>query len=382
MNKATKMVHAGLEPDPVFGALSVPIYQAATFEQETVGHPVGKWAYGRGGNPTRHALEVALAEIELGRYGYAFASGMAAIDAVCAILTQGDRMICTHAVYGGAYEYFRTILPGRGVSVEFADCTSLDELDASLQQGARLLWIETPSNPALTILDMDAICQIAHRHGVLVAADNTFATPYLQNPLSFGVDIVMHSCTKYLGGHSDVIAGCVVVNDRALSQTIFHHQAVTGNVAGPFDSWLVLRGIRTLKVRMQAHCQNAMQIAQKLVGHPKIERVLYPGLPDHPGHELAARQMQDGFGGMLSIVIKGAEAEARRFAESTELFTLAVSLGGVESLIGYPPASSHRPMNPEARLAAGAPPNLVRLSVGIEDADDLLEDIIHALEAV
>ncbi|MHB1460720.1 MAG: trans-sulfuration enzyme family protein [Armatimonadota bacterium] len=381
MRKATSIVHSGFEPDPTFGALSVPIYQASTFDQTTVGHPVGQWFYGRGGNPTRHALEVSLAELECGQYAYAFASGMAAVDATCAVLSNGDRLICANAVYGGAYEYFTTILPSRGVSVDFVDCTDYDQLEASLKKGARLLWIETPSNPALTIIDIDAVCKLAHKYGVLVAADNTFASPYLQNPLNLGVDIVMHSCTKYLGGHSDVIAGAVVLNDKELAHRIYHHQVVTGNVLGPFDSWLVFRGIRTLKVRMQAHCENALRIAQALVGHPKLERVLYPGLSDHPGHDIAVRQMKDGFGGMISVVVKGGSAEAKKFAESTKLFSLAVSLGGVESLIGYPPSSSHRPMDQAARQAAGALPNLVRLSVGIEDHEDLLEDILAALDA-
>ncbi len=382
MRKATSIVHAGCEPDPAFGALSVPIYQASTFEQTSVGHPVGQWFYGRGGNPTRNALEVSLAVIECGEYAYAFASGMAAVDAACAVLSCGDRLVCANAVYGGAYEYFTTILPSRGVTVDFVDCTDHELLEASLKLGARLLWIETPSNPSLTIIDIKAVCDLAHQYGALVAADNTFASPYLQNPLNMGVDIVMHSCTKYLGGHSDVILGAVIANDKAIAHKIYHHQVVTGNVAGPFDSWLVLRGIRTLKVRMKAHCENAMQVAQALVGHPKIERVLYPGLPEHPGHELASRQMTGGYGGMFSVVMKGGAAEARKFVESTKLFSLAVSLGGVESLIGYPPSSSHRPMDEAARMAAGAEPGLVRLSVGIEDVDDLLEDLLTALDSV
>ncbi len=382
MRKATSVVHTGCEPDPSYGALSVPIYQASTFDQTTVGHPVGQWFYGRGGNPTRHALEVSLAALECGQYAYAFASGMAAVDAACAVLSNGDRLICANAVYGGAYEYFTTILPSRGVSTDFADCTDLDQLETSLKHGAKLLWIETPSNPSLTIIDIQSVCDLAHKYGVLVAADNTFASPYLQNPLNLGVDIVMHSCTKYLGGHSDVILGAVIANDKANAHKIYHHQVVTGNVAGPFDSWLVLRGIRTLKVRMKAHCDNALQIAQALVGHPKLEQVLYPGLLDHPGHDIAARQMNDGFGGMISVVVKGGASEAKKFAESTKLFTLAVSLGGVESLIGYPPASSHRPMDHAARQAAGALPNLVRLSVGIEDVDDLLEDLLTALDSI
>ena len=382
MHNATKFVHAGQNADPDTGALSVPIYQASTYQMTGIGKPTGQWVYGRGGNPTRNALEIALAEIELGKHAYALGSGMAAVDAACAVLNAGDRLICADAVYGGAYEYFTTILPKRGIQTVFVDCTDLVSLETELKLGAKLVWIETPSNPYLTIIDMTAVATLAHRYGAYVCADNTFASPYLQNPISFGVDIVMHSCTKYLGGHSDVIAGAVITADDDIAEQIKHHQVVTGDVLGPFDAWLVHRGLRTLKVRMQAHCQNAQYIAEALVGHPKLEQVLYPGLPQHAGHELAAQQMEGGFGGMISVVLKGGIDQVKQFVESTQIFALAPSLGGVESLIGYPAMSSHRPMSAEARLRAGALPNLVRISVGIEEVDDLLNDLLQALNAV
>ena len=370
----TRAIHHGQEPDPVTGAVTVPIYQTSTYAQEAPGLHKG-YAYARTANPTRTALERCLAALEEGSFGLAFASGMAAIAAVSYLLSPGDHVLVPNDVYGGTYRYFVRVLRRYGVDTSFVDMTDLDQVEEAFTPSTKLVLVETPTNPYLKILDIQAIAEVAHGRGALVAVDNTFATPYFQKPLLLGADLVIHSTTKYLGGHSDVVGGAVVTSRADLYEALKFHQNAVGAVPGPFDCWLVLRGIKTLAVRMERHQANASRVAAFLRSHPRVERVYYPGLPDHPGHAVARRQMS-GFGGMVSFTVKGGKEAARRVASQTRIILLAESLGGVESLIDHPASMTHASL-------AGTPlqvdEGLLRLSVGIEHPDDLIEDLEQAL---
>src|SRR6266487_3221883 len=373
----TLAIHAGQEPDPGTGAVVPPIYQVSTYKQDGVGGLRGGYEYSRTANPTRTALEVCLATLEGGARGLAFASGMAAEDCLLrTICGPGDRVLIPDDAYGGTYRLFAKVLNRWGVRhtpVRIADAAAV--MDALGQAPARAVWIETPTNPLLQIADIAAIARLAHDAGALLVVDNTFASPYLQRPLALGADVVVHSTTKYLGGHSDVIGGALVAADAQLGDELAFHQNALGAIAGPFDAWLTLRGVRTLSIRMDRHGQNAARIAAALSAHPAVAEVLYPGLRSHPGHELAAKQMR-GFGGMVSLRIRGGEQEAVRMCSRTRLFTLGESLGGVESLIEHPGRMTHASV---AGSALEVPADLVRLSVGIEDAADLIEDLRQAL---
>lgn len=371
---ATRAIHAGQDPDPGTGAVSVPIYQTSTFAQEAVGVNKG-YDYARSGNPTRTALEVALAALEGGKYGLAFASGLAAETTVALSLSAGDHVICGDDVYGGTFRLFDKVFKHLGITFNYVDTSDVDHVAAAIRPETKLIWLETPTNPMLKLADIAAITALAKPKGILTVVDNTFGTPYFQRPLSLGADITLYSTTKYLGGHSDVVGGAVVLNDQALYERLKFLQNAAGGVPGPFDSWLVLRGIKTLAVRMRAHESNALAIAKFLEKHPQVEKVIYPGLPSHPQHELAKRQMS-GFGGMISLILKGGEAAGRALVERTKLFTLAESLGGVESLIELPAAMTHASV---AGSELEVPAGLVRISVGIEDEADLLADLEAAL---
>lgn len=371
---ATRAIHAGQDPDPGTGAVSVPIYQTSTFAQEAVGVNKG-YDYARSGNPTRTALEVALAALEGGKYGLAFASGLAAETTVALSLSAGDHVICGDDVYGGTFRLFDKVFKHLGITFNYVDTSDVDHVAAAIRPETKLIWLETPTNPMLKLADIAAITALAKPKGILTVVDNTFGTPYFQRPLSLGADITLYSTTKYLGGHSDVVGGAVVLNDQALYERLKFLQNAAGGVPGPFDSWLVLRGIKTLAVRMRAHESNALAIAKFLEKHPQVEKVIYPGLPSHPQHELAKRQMS-GFGGMISLILKGGEAAGRALVERTKLFTLAESLGGVESLIELPAAMTHASV---AGSELEVPAGLVRISVGIEDEADLLTDLESAL---
>lgn len=371
---ATRAIHAGQDPDPGTGAVSVPIYQTSTFAQDAVGVNKG-YDYARSGNPTRTALEVALAALEGGKYGLAFASGLAAETTVALSLSAGDHVICGDDVYGGTFRLFDKVFKHLGITFNYVDTSDVDHVAAAIRPETKLIWLETPTNPMLKLADIAAITALAKPKGILTVVDNTFGTPYFQRPLSLGADITLYSTTKYLGGHSDVVGGAVVLNDQALYERLKFLQNAAGGVPGPFDSWLVLRGIKTLAVRMRAHESNALAIAKFLEKHPQVEKVIYPGLPSHPQHELAKRQMS-GFGGMISLILKGGEAAGRALVERTKLFTLAESLGGVESLIELPAAMTHASV---AGSELEVPAGLVRISVGIEDEADLLTDLESAL---
>jgi cystathionine beta-lyase/cystathionine gamma-synthase len=370
----TRAIHAGQPPDPATGAVVPPIYQTSTFAQAAPGVHKG-YEYSRTANPTRTALEACLASLEEAHYGLAFASGMAALTTVAYLLNPGDRVLAPDDVYGGTYRLFVRVLRRYGIETTFVDMTDLQQVEAALQSRPRLVLLETPTNPYLKILDIARIAEMAHARDALVAVDNTFASPYFQRPLALGADIVVHSTTKYLGGHSDVVGGAVLTNSQDIYQTLQFHQNAAGAVPGPFDCWLVLRGIKTLAVRMERHAANARRVAQFLRGHPAVVRVFYPGLPDHPGHDLARRQMT-GFGGMVSFIVAGGGAAARAVASATRIFTLAESLGGVESLVDHPASMTHASL-------AGSPlqvdDGLIRLSVGLEHPDDLIEDLGQAL---
>ncbi|MDL4815720.1 cystathionine gamma-synthase [Actinomadura opuntiae] len=371
----TLAIHAGQEPDPATGAVVPPIYQVSTYKQDGIGGLRGGYEYSRSANPTRTALEVCLAEIEAGARGLAFASGLAAEDALIrTVCRPGDHVIIPNDAYGGTYRLFAKVAEPWGVTFDPAPLGDVAAVRAVMRPETKLVWAETPTNPLLALADIAALAGVAHDAGALLAVDNTFASPYLQRPLDLGADVVVHSTTKYMGGHSDVIGGALVVADAELGERLAFHQNAMGAVAGPFDAWLTLRGIRTLGVRMDRHCANAEKVAAMLTRHDAVRQVLYPGLPDHPGHEIAAKQMR-GFGGMVSFRMESEEA-AVRVCERTKLFTLGESLGGVESLIEHPGRMTHA-------SAAGSPlevpPDLVRLSVGIEDADDLLRDLELAL---
>ncbi|MBA3252015.1 MAG: cystathionine gamma-synthase [Geodermatophilaceae bacterium] len=372
----TLAIHAGQEPDAATGAVAVPIYQTSTYKQDGVGGLRGGYEYSRSANPTRTALETCLAALEAGTHGFAFASGLAAEAAlVQAVCGPGDHVIIPNDAYGGTYRLFARVLERWGLAYTPVWLGDLDQVRAAIRPQTRLLWCETPTNPLLGIADIAALAELAVEAEALLAVDNTFATPYLQQPLALGADVVVHSTTKYIGGHSDVVGGALVVRDDALAETLTFHQNALGGVPGPFDSWLVLRGAKTLGVRMDRHCSNAERVVELLAGHRAVERVLYPGLRDSPGYPVASKQMR-GFGGMVSFLLRDGEQAALDVCAKTELFTLGESLGGVESLIEHPARMTHASV---AGSPLQVPPELVRLSVGIETIDDLLADLTHAL---
>lgn len=374
----SKTIHGGQKPDLAYGAVIPPIYQTSTYAQTTPGGHKG-YAYSRSANPTRTALEQSLSSIENGNYGLAFASGLAAIDAVIKLLNPGDEVLSTNDLYGGSYRLFKQIFEKYGIKFQFVDMQNANQLEKCINDSTKLIWVETPTNPMMNIIDIKAIVHLAKRHHLLVAVDNTFATPYLQLPLDLGVDIVMHSATKYLGGHSDVVVGALIVNDSKLADQLYFIQNASGAVCGPMDSFLTLRGIKTLHVRMQRHCENGKAIATYLANHPKIEKVYWPGFEDHPNHEVAKRQMND-FGGMISFIPKGSSFEdAIKIIEKLKIFTLAESLGGVESLAGHPASMTHASIPKEERKKIGVLDSLIRLSVGIEDEADLIADLEQAI---
>ena len=374
----TKTIHGGQEPDPAYGAVMPPIYQTSTYAQAEPGDHKG-YEYSRTHNPTRRALEKSMASIENGQYGLCFASGLAAIDAVIKLLQPGDEVLSSNDLYGGSYRLFAKIFEGMGIRFHFVDLTDPQTVAKKLNDKTKLIWIETPTNPMMQVVDIETYVAMVKGKNILVAVDNTFASSYLQQPLDMGADIVMHSATKYLGGHSDVIMGTLVVNDAALHEQLAFIQNASGAVPGPMDSFLTLRGIKTLSVRIQRHCENAAQIAQYLARHPKIERVYWPGFESHPQHTIAKKQMRD-FGAMLSFVSKDADFErAKEILRRLQLFTLAESLGGVESLAGHPASMTHASIPKAMREQQGVVDGLIRLSVGIEDSTDLIADLEQAL---
>ncbi len=373
----TRAIHAGQDADPASGATIVPVYQTATYTQDAIGEHRG-YEYSRSGNPTRTALETCIASLEGGRYGLAYGSGMAAIAGAMQLVSGGDHVVVADDLYGGSHRLFTQVLPRYGVRFTYVDATKPEEVSKAVEPTTRMIWIESPTNPLLRLIDIAACGEIAARAGALLVVDNTFATPYLQNPLAFGAHVIVHSTTKYIGGHSDVIGGALVVDDEELSRKLRFTRNATGGVPGPFDAWLTLRGLKTLAVRMRQHETNAVRVAAFLRSQRGVARVHYPGFPDHPGHEIAKRQMR-GFGGMVTIELAGGEAAARSLCSSTRIFSLAESLGGVESLIGYPWTMSHAAFAEEDRLAKGITPATVRISVGIEDAADLCDDLAQAL---
>jgi len=375
----TKVIHAGVHPDEATGAIMTPIYQTSTYVQDEIGVHKG-YEYSRTGNPTRQALENNLAAIEGGKYGACFGSGLAAIDAVIKMLNPGDEVISTNDLYGGSYRIFTTIFQKYGIKFHFVDMFDIDNIEEKINSNTKLIWLETPSNPMMNIIDVKKVCQIAKKNNILVGVDNTFATPYLQNPLALGADLVMHSVTKYLGGHSDVVMGALVTSDKVIADEIYRIQNSSGAVCGPMDSFLVLRGIKTLHLRMQRHCENGEKIALFLDNHPLIAKVYWPGLQSHINHDIAKNQMK-GFGGMISFTLVGDDIEmAKKVVSKTELFTLAESLGGVESLIGHPSTMTHASIPREERLKSGVVDSLIRLSVGVEDVTDLISDLEKALK--
>jgi cystathionine gamma-lyase/cystathionine beta-lyase len=379
MKLATKFIHAGTEPDPSTGAIMTPIYQTSTYVQEAPGKNKG-YEYARSQNPTRKALEEALAVIENGKHGLAFSSGVAATDAVLKLLVPGDEVVAGNDMYGGTYRLFTKIYEKAGIKFSFVDMTDTANISKAVTSKTKLIWVETPTNPLLNITDIAAVAAIGKVAKALVCVDNTFASPYLQNPLDLGADIVLHSATKYLGGHSDVIQGALIMNDDQLREQLYFIQKSCGAVPGPMDCFLVLRGIKTLHVRMQRHCENGIKIAQFLRNHPKVGKVYWCGFEDHPGYAIAGKQMR-GFGGMMSFTLKDDSVEtATKVLSSTRLFSLAESLGGVESLINHPASMTHASIPREERIKNGLSDSLIRLSVGIEDADDLIEDLRQAIE--
>ena len=374
----TATIHGGQSYDPAYGAVMPPIYQTSTYAQTTPGGHKG-FEYSRTHNPTRQALEKSLASIENGKYGLAFGSGLAAIDAVLKLLKPGDEVVSTNDLYGGSYRLFTKIFEGFGIKFHFIGMSDVNEVSKAINKKTKLIWVETPTNPMMNVVDIKAVSAIAKKHQLLLAVDNTFASPYLQQPLDFGADIVMHSATKYIGGHSDVVLGALIVNDDDLAERLFFIQNASGAVCGPMDSFLTLRGIKTLHVRMQRHCENGKIIAEYLNNHPKIEKVYWPGFDTHPNHLIAKTQMRD-FGGMLSFIPVGADFNAAiKIIENLKLFTLAESLGGVESLAGHPASMTHASIPKIEREKSGVVDSLIRLSVGIEDAQDLIEDLEQAI---
>ena len=379
MKLATKFIHAGSEPDPSTGAIMTPIYQTSTYVQEAPGKNKG-FEYARSQNPTRKALEEAFAVIENGKHGLAFSSGVAATDAVLKLLVPGDEVVAGNDLYGGTYRLFTKIYQKAGIKFSFVDMTDVNNISKAITANTKLIWVETPTNPLLNITDIAAVVAIGKAAKALVCVDNTFASPYLQNPLDLGADIVLHSATKYLSGHSDVIQGALIINDDSLREQLYFIQKSCGAVPGPMDCFLVLRGIKTLHVRMQRHCENGIKIANWLRNHPKVGKVYWCGFEDHPGYAIASKQMR-GFGGMISFTLKDDSLEtATKVLSGTKLFSLAESLGGVESLINHPASMTHASIPREERVKNGLSDSLIRLSVGIEDADDLIEDLRQAIE--
>nr|WP_124726674.1 bifunctional cystathionine gamma-lyase/homocysteine desulfhydrase [Staphylospora marina] len=376
MKMDTKLIHGGVFGDPHTGAVSVPIYQVSTYKQRRVGEHAG-YEYSRTGNPTRAALESLIAELENGARGLAFASGMAAISTLVSLFNQGDHLVVGDDVYGGTYRVLSKVFSRLGIDADFVDTSDLDQVKAAIRENTRAVYMETPSNPLLKVSDIRALADLCKERGLLLIVDNTFLTPYWQNPLDLGADVVVHSATKYLGGHSDVVAGLLVTKDEQLGEQLHFLQNSIGGILGPQDSWLLMRGIKTLGLRMKQHEANARRIAEWLREHPKVKNVFYPGLPDHPGHALAARQAR-GFGGIISFDVGSAEA-ADKVLESTRFFTLAESLGAVESLISVPARMTHASIPPERRAELGITDGLIRISVGVEDVEDLIEDLGRAL---
>lgn len=375
----TKTIHGGQQNiDPAYGSVMPPIYQTTTFSQTTPGGHKG-FEYSRSANPTRTALENSLASIENGNFGLAFGSGLAAIDAVMKLFKPGDEIISTNGLYGGSYRLFTKIFEGLGLKFHFIGMQDPASIEKYINENTKLLWVETPTNPMMNIIDIEAVSILAKKHELLLAVDNTFATPYLQRPLDLGADIVMHSATKYLGGHSDVVVGSLVVNDQKLAKKLYFIQNASGAICGPQDSFLVLRGIKTLHLRMQRHCENAAKVAKFLKSHPRVGKVYWPGFEDHPNHDIAKKQMS-GFGGMISFTTKeDTQESAVKLLEKLKVFTLAESLGGVESLAGHPASMTHASIPKEERTKIGVVDSLIRLSVGIEDEEDLIEDLKQAL---
>ena len=375
----TKVIHAGVHPDTATGAIMTPIYQTSTYVQEEIGVHKG-FEYSRTGNPTRAALENNLAAIEGGKYGACFGSGLAAIDAIIKMLKPGDEVISTNDLYGGSYRIFTTIFEKYSIKFHFVNMLEVKNIEEKINNNTKLIWAETPTNPMMNIIDVKSICDLARSKDIMVGVDNTFATPYLQNPLNLGADIVMHSVTKYLGGHSDVVMGALVTSDDKIAEEIYRIQNSSGAVCGPMDSFLVLRGIKTLHLRMQRHCENGEKVAHFLENHPIVDTVYWPGLKSHPNHDIAVSQMKD-FGGMISFTLVGDKLEsAKKVVSKTELFTLAESLGGVESLIGHPSTMTHASIPRVERMKSGVVDSLIRLSVGIEDITDLINDLDNALK--
>jgi cystathionine gamma-lyase len=376
---ATLAIHAGQRPDPTTGAIMPPVYQTSTYVQPALGQPLGGYEYARVTNPTRDALQANVAGLEAGRYGAAFGSGMAAIDAILRKLSAGDHVVSEENTYGGTPRLFNTILSRLGIQFTYVDGRDPDQIQDALRPNTRLIYLETPTNPMMRVTDLAVAAEIGREAGLTTCVDNTFASPYNQRPLEFGIDLVVHSTTKYLNGHSDVVGGIVVTSDDEWAEHLFYMQKAAGAVPGPMDAWLTLRGTKTLAVRMEAHNRNGLAMAEFLADHPKVEAVHYPGLLAHPQHELAARQMR-GFTGMISVEL-GSLERARAVVEATRIFSLAESLGGVESLIGHPAMQTHAAVEVAHRIAMGITDGLIRLSVGIEDVDDLKEDVAQALDA-
>lgn len=378
MKFATRAIHAGQEPDPSTGAVMTPIFQTSTYAQAGLGEHKG-FEYSRSGNPTRMSLESCLAALENGRYGLAFASGLAAENAILSLLSAGDHLVSCDDLYGGTYRLFERVLKRYQVESSYVSASaSVESYAKALRPNTKMLWLETPTNPLLNLVDIRALSEMAHQRKLIVVVDNTFASPYFQQPLELGADIVVHSTTKYINGHSDVIGGALALNDQELYESIKFYQNAAGGVPGPFDSWLTLRGIKTLAVRMRQHNENGIAVARFLAEHPRVEKVYYPGLPSHPDHELAKRQMS-GFGGMVSFQFKGSYEDVSRMVRRFQVFTLAESLGGVESLVCHPASMTHASIPREIREARGLTDTLLRLSVGIEDSDDLLADLEQVL---
>lgn len=378
MKLGTKLIHAGVAPDPSTGAIMTPIFQTSTYVQSAPGVHKG-YEYARTQNPTRDALQSALAAIENGTHGISFGSGLAATDAVMKLLSPGDEVIATNDLYGGTYRIFTKVFERYGIRFNFIDMSDARNIEAHITPQTKMIWLETPTNPLLKIIDIAACAQIARKSEVMLCVDNTFASPYLQNPLDLGADLVLHSATKYLGGHSDVVHGVVIVKNEELANQLYFIQNSCGAVPGPQDCFLVLRGIKTLHVRMQRHCENGIVVANYLRNHPKVDKVYWPGFTDHPNHDIAKQQMS-GFGGMMSFTLKDDSMEsANRILSNTHLFALAESLGGVESLIGHPASMTHASIPRAERIKNGLADSLIRLSVGIEDADDLTEDLAKAI---
>lgn len=383
-NFATRAIHTGNEPnfkEGGSGDVVVPIHLSTTFARECVYEPTAGYDYSRSGNPTRAALEKNLASLENGNYAFAFSSGLAAISTVLLLLKPGDHVVSIDNVYGGTFRLFKQVFERWGISFSLVPFAAGEELEEHIQENTRLIWLESPTNPLFKVIDIESVCKIAKKKGVLTAIDNTFATPYFQNPLDLGADIVVHSMTKYIGGHSDVVAGCIVVNDEELAQRVYFHQNAVGAVLSPFDCNTVLKGIKTLALRMQHHEQNALQVAQFLSAHSKVKQVYYPGLKDHPGHEIARRQMT-GFGGVLSFELEGDINTAVEFLESLHTISLAISLGAVESLIEHPASMTHAAVPKHEREKVGLYDTLIRLSVGVEDVGDIIADLDQALNRI